>query len=374
MPRGIAAINRLWEELKAAKRAEEEASLAQHEADASPVRWDNPSALPPAYEPDPQAAPKPSYGLLDWIPTLWGDPPGYIRPRAVSLAPASSLAHGFIDVLPAQWGGQPGQLPFAPRPEPWTASLATMPPRPSAFEALQPALPGPRVPTAGGGHPPAIAGWPTSALAGVPPRPVPWRDASVSLFPATPPASPLGHAVKFRAGRQDDYDRSPSDESPRVGESRSDPRVLSDATPDNLWIPGAQYAAEAHGMHWFSQQHWKGIPREALKVFDAAGLGKTGKLPIQTRPRSVPQGAGGQALGHWFDKPHQEYNKAVGELFERYLKDNQITRGQMTADHAHRVLRAIAASEDPRILGYRQTIYRIWRMYHLRTGIRGGSD
>jgi hypothetical protein len=368
MPRGVAAINRLWEELKAAKRAEEEALRARQEADALPAQWDDANLSPPAYEPDPQAAPKPSYGLLDWIPTLWGDPEGYIRPRPAPVPPAPSLAQGYFDLLPAQWGGRPDAFPFAPRPDPWTAALG-MPPRLPAFAALQPTLPGLRVPTAGGGPPAAIAGWPASALAGVPPQSVRWPDPSMSLLPVMPP-----QAQRALEPNPSSMARSVSDDDPWTSDSQNDPRVLSDATPDNLWISGAQYAAEAHGMHWFPQQHWKGIPREALEVFDAAGVGKTGKLPIQTRPRSVPPGAGGEALGHWFDKPHQEYNKAVGELFERYLKDNRITPEQMTRDHAHRVLRAIAASEDPRILGYRQTILRIHRLYRLRTGIRGGSD
>src|SRR5262249_40583818 len=100
------------------------------------------------------------------------------------------------------------------------------------------------------------------------------------------------------------------------------PRVLSDATPENLWIPGAQYAGEPHGMHWHPQQHWKRISPEARKVFDAVGLGKTGKLPSQTYPKKVPPGTG-EAVGHWFDKPHKDYNEAVGELFQRYLSERK---------------------------------------------------
>jgi len=79
-------------------------------------------------------------------------------------------------------------------------------------------------------------------------------------------------------------------------------------------------------------------------------------------------------LGHYWDELHVQYNKAVGDLFERYLEKHKITREQMTADHARAVLREIAASEDRRIQSYREMITRIWKFYRLRTGIRGGSD
>jgi hypothetical protein len=148
---------------------------------------------------------------------------------------------------------------------------------------------------------------------------------------------------------------------------------MSDETPDNPWIPGAQYAAEPHGHHWFSREHWKRIPPEAIEVFDAAGLGKTGRLPIATRP-SISAQFGQPPLGHYWDELHKQYNKAVGDLFEQYLEKHKITREQMTADHARTVLREIAASEDRRIQSYREMITRIWKFYRLRTGIRGGSD
>ncbi len=36
------------------------------------------------------------------------------------------------------------------------------------------------------------------------------------------------------------------------GAGRNDPRVISDATPDNLWMPGAQYAQNISGERRYS--------------------------------------------------------------------------------------------------------------------------
>ena len=77
---------------------------------------------------------------------------------------------------------------------------------------------------------------------------------------------------------------------------------------------------------------------------------------------------------HWYDEAHRQYSQGVRELYVKYLKDKGITPGQMTPTHAHEVLRAIAASEDHRIQFYRQFITRFYRMYRLRSGVRGGVE
>jgi hypothetical protein len=46
---------------------------------------------------------------------------------------------------------------------------------------------------------------------------------------------------------------------------------------------------------------------------------------------------------------------------------------QMTPDHAHALLKAIAESEDPRIRLYREFIRRLRLFYRLRTGGRGSE-
>jgi hypothetical protein len=140
-----------------------------------------------------------------------------------------------------------------------------------------------------------------------------------------------------------------------AGETEIAPEVLSDVTPDNYWIPGADYAADGH--HDFPQAHYRRMPPETRKVFDEA---KTGRLFV----RSI----GGRR--HEFDAFHREYNKATGELLERFMRENNGAKRpeQMTPDHARAVLKAIAESEDPRIRHYAEFIRRLRLFYRLRGG------
>jgi hypothetical protein len=134
---------------------------------------------------------------------------------------------------------------------------------------------------------------------------------------------------------------------------RSDPRILSDVTPDNYWIPGADYAAEHHE---FPQAHYRRMPRETRKVFDQA---RVGELFLKLDGR-----------GHEYDAFHREYNKATGELLEKFMEKSNIAKRpeQMTPDHAHAVLKEIAESEDPRIRLYREFVRRLRMFYRLRIG------
>jgi hypothetical protein len=95
------------------------------------------------------------------------------------------------------------------------------------------------------------------------------------------------------------------------GRAINDPRIVSDATPDNLWIPGADYAAVGH--HIPPRAIWRHLPLqpETRRVLDEAVSGPLGiKLvnPVTGRTRE-----------HRWDREHQEYNQAVGELFKMYL-------------------------------------------------------
>ena len=47
------------------------------------------------------------------------------------------------------------------------------------------------------------------------------------------------------------------------GGNESIPEILSDVTPDNHWIPGADYAADGH--HEFPQAHYGRMPPETLE-------------------------------------------------------------------------------------------------------------
>jgi hypothetical protein len=127
---------------------------------------------------------------------------------------------------------------------------------------------------------------------------------------------------------------------------------LSDVTPDNYWIPGADYAAEHH-IH--PQAFYKKIPRERRKVFKGATIGEL-FLSLDGRR-------------HEFDTFHRKYNEATGELLGRFMKEHNIMGPeQLTPDHARAVLKAIAESEDPRIRYYLEFIRRLRMFYRLRTG------
>jgi hypothetical protein len=159
--------------------------------------------------------------------------------------------------------------------------------------------------------------------------------------------------------------RSPSNDSTRDterdqwtssgGESPGIPEILSDVTPDNYWMPGADYAAEHH---IFPQAHYKKIPHETRKVFRRSTIGEL-FLSLDGRR-------------HEFDAFHRKYNDATGELLGSFMKEHNIIEPeQLTPDHARAVLKAIAESEDPRIRHYLEFIRRLRVFYRLRTGGRG---
>ena len=98
-------------------------------------------------------------------------------------------------------------------------------------------------------------------------------------------------------------------------EAENFPQTLSDVTPDNYWIPGADYVADGH--HEFPQANYRRMPPETRKVFDAA---KSGPLFVILEGRR-----------HEYDRFHREYNKATGDLLERFMKGYNIpTPEQMT--------------------------------------------
>jgi hypothetical protein len=135
------------------------------------------------------------------------------------------------------------------------------------------------------------------------------------------------------------------------------PRTLSDATPDNYWIPGADYAAEHHE---FPRAHYRRMPPETRKVFDRATVGQL-FLNIDGRR-------------HEFDAFHRAYNTATGELLERFMRQHNVPEPeQMTPDHARAVEKAIAQSNDPRIQYYREFVRRLRMFYRLRIGVRGAE-
>ena len=134
------------------------------------------------------------------------------------------------------------------------------------------------------------------------------------------------------------------------GAGGTDPRMLSDAIPDNDAIVGAQYAGNGHHSHPRANYKNLPLPPETRKVFDEATSG-----PIHIR-------------GHQFDDRHRHYNEATKELMDRFMSENNISPERMTPDQARSLLRSIDDSPDPRIRNYHRTIRFLRQLYRLRTG------
>lgn len=145
----------------------------------------------------------------------------------------------------------------------------------------------------------------------------------------------------------------------------NDPRIVSDVTPDNDWIPGADYAAVGH--HWMAREFYRKFPfsRETRKVFRDATSG-----PLPHRVYSEDKRSHFQ---HLFDKPHREYNAALYELITKYMNERGITPQQMTPDQAREFLKTVHESNDLRIRRYNEMIKFMNRMYRLRSGGRGSE-
>lgn len=186
-------------------------------------------------------------------------------------------------------------------------------------------------------------------------------------------SSPTQHGVSSGSGG-DSYDPN----QPRVpaghsdggqwtsggGSGTNDPRVLSDATPDNDWIPGADYAAVGH--HWVPRQFYLRHPfsREVRKIFREETSGQ-----LSTRVWSAHNQ---QWLTHVYDDAHRQYNAGVDELVTRYMRERGIAAQQMTPEQAREVVEAIHRSTDPRIEGYNRRIRTMRRFFRLY-GPRGSE-
>jgi hypothetical protein len=134
------------------------------------------------------------------------------------------------------------------------------------------------------------------------------------------------------------------------------PALISDATPDNDWIPNAQYAGDGHHHAPRAVYEKLALPDETRRVFDK---GTTGPLPWYRR--------------HQNDALHRAYSNAVDELMKRFMARHNIKPEQMTPDQARSVLKEIAESEEPRIRVYREMIKCMWMFYRLRSGGRGSE-
>jgi hypothetical protein len=141
-------------------------------------------------------------------------------------------------------------------------------------------------------------------------------------------------------------------------ETQHDPRILSDATIDDNWIPGAQYAGVGH--HWVPRKHWRDMRPETKKVFDSH---TTGDIPIGVRD-SLEE----KTRYHQWDAAHRHYSDAVGDLISDFSRMQGIARKDFTPEHASQIIKLVATSQVPHIQDYREFILRLARMFKLRTG------
>jgi hypothetical protein len=139
------------------------------------------------------------------------------------------------------------------------------------------------------------------------------------------------------------------------GSGINDPRVISDVTPDNDWIPGADYAGIGH--HFFPRASWSALPlpAETRRVFDRAVSG-----PLAPKAWSKRHNAW---LQHRYDEAHREYNAAVNELFQSYVRRRHIRSRRMTPEQAEKFIAAIHNSSDLRIRRYNQMIRTLRLLY-----------
>jgi hypothetical protein len=91
-----------------------------------------------------------------------------------------------------------------------------------------------------------------------------------------------------------------------------------------------------------------------------------------TQPR-LPAGTTGplRAQRHGWGKEHVEYNRAVAEHFERFIKSNGIRLEDMTPEQARAFVQEIKRSQDHRIRDFNIRIPREEYRYNLKRIPRG---
>jgi hypothetical protein len=145
------------------------------------------------------------------------------------------------------------------------------------------------------------------------------------------------------------------------GDANNNSEVLSDATPDNMWISGAQYAAgwEHHFVPWATFNKYTLQPQTREVFVDAT----SGPL-ADTR------------ANRWSSE-HAAYNEAVDEAFISYLERNNIPADRterLTPAQANEFLDEVFYSSDTRIRSFNMRIWREAFRYWRRSAGRGGGD
>jgi len=120
------------------------------------------------------------------------------------------------------------------------------------------------------------------------------------------------------------------------------------------------------GHHWYARRFYRRYPfsEETRRVFRAGTSGPlTSHLWSRRRNEWIRHGRG-------YDRAHREYDRAVDELVNGYMRDRKISAQQMTPAQAREVIELIQKSTDPRI----QTFVRNIRILRRHFRMRGGGD
>lgn len=150
-----------------------------------------------------------------------------------------------------------------------------------------------------------------------------------------------------------------------------DDRVLSDADPARL-IPGADYASADDagssrgrgGHHIVPQSLYRDWSPEARSVLQREVIGPIDNKLVQT-------GTDGNSIRHLYDSQHRQYNRALTELSERFLRENSIDPRCMTSAQAPEFRARVETSQDPRLRDYNGTMRALARATRTMRLLRG---
>jgi hypothetical protein len=112
------------------------------------------------------------------------------------------------------------------------------------------------------------------------------------------------------------------------------------------------------GHHWYARQFYRRYPfsRETRMVFRAGTSGPlTPELWSRRRNEWIKHGRG-------YDRLHREYDRAVDDLVNGYMRDRKISPQQMTPAQAREVIALIQKSTHPHIQTFVRNI-RILRRH-----------
>ena len=133
--------------------------------------------------------------------------------------------------------------------------------------------------------------------------------------------------------------------------------ISPDAPADTDEFESAQ-KPRGRGHHWVAREIFENekynFRPETLQVFEDETTG----------PLNDPK-------SNRYDRLHRQYNKAVEDAVNEYLKRNNISSEQMSPGQAKSFVEEIKASREPRILQFRTRMLLREALFWLRRGPRG---